>query len=276
MHISARTRPRNARLRPRGQVIPEGVIEAPGLSPARKPRINLRPTGDGEACEDPRTLRTGQEAARTGNDIRDLELISQHAERVMVHADQIAVTPRSGQFPARHCKSLLVSINSLFCTIKFPVPISRELSSNKLILLRSDGRLFAKRPDFRVSRETAPRDCLFSREFAGFTGLGSTSGAISWLTFFAGGAADLRRSQSDCTRRQAGRQALHLKTRRHGYSIGSVRGSGVVIRIIGAIFDASIGVVLLQESSCRCLRPKNRGPDQRAPVISRATTEREW
>jgi hypothetical protein len=45
--------------------------------------------------------------------------------------------------------SLLVSINSLFGAIKFPVPISRELSSNKLILLRSDGRLFAKRPDFR-------------------------------------------------------------------------------------------------------------------------------
>src|ERR1700724_2538697 len=32
-------------------------------------------------------------------------------------------------------------------------------------------------------------------------------------------------------------QVLHLKTRRHGYSIGSVRGSGVVIRIIGAIHD---------------------------------------
>jgi hypothetical protein len=51
------TRPRNARLRPRGQVIPEVVIEAPGVSPARKPRINLRPTGDGEACEDPRSRR---------------------------------------------------------------------------------------------------------------------------------------------------------------------------------------------------------------------------
>src|ERR1700730_2375145 len=51
------TRPRNARLRPRGQVIPEVVIEAPGISPARKPRINLRPTGDGEACEDPRSRR---------------------------------------------------------------------------------------------------------------------------------------------------------------------------------------------------------------------------
>ena len=38
---------------------------------------------------------------------------------------------------------------------------------------------------------------------------------------------------------------IDLKTRRHGYSIGSVRGSGVVIRIIGAIFDATIGVVLL-------------------------------
>jgi hypothetical protein len=48
------TRPRNARLRPRGQVILEVVIEAPGISPARKPRINLRPIGDGEACEDPR------------------------------------------------------------------------------------------------------------------------------------------------------------------------------------------------------------------------------
>src|ERR1700674_3468752 len=32
----------------------EVVIEAPGISPLRKPRINLRPTGDGEACEDPR------------------------------------------------------------------------------------------------------------------------------------------------------------------------------------------------------------------------------
>jgi hypothetical protein len=30
-------RPRNARVRPRGQVIPEVVIEAPGISPARKP-----------------------------------------------------------------------------------------------------------------------------------------------------------------------------------------------------------------------------------------------
>jgi hypothetical protein len=45
--------------------------------------------------------------------------------------------------------SLLVSINSLFCAIKFPVPVSRELSSNKLILLRSDGQILAKRPDFR-------------------------------------------------------------------------------------------------------------------------------
>jgi hypothetical protein len=41
-------------VRQRGQVIPEVVIEAPGISPARKPRINLRPTGDEEACEDPR------------------------------------------------------------------------------------------------------------------------------------------------------------------------------------------------------------------------------
>jgi hypothetical protein len=114
------TRPRNARLRPRGQVIPEVVIEAPGISPARKPTINynVRPTGDGEACEDPRTLRIGQEAARTGNDIRDLELISQHAERVMVHADQIEVhsaqraipcetlqiPARLDKFPVRHNK----------------------------------------------------------------------------------------------------------------------------------------------------------------------------
>ena len=40
-------------------------------------------------------------------------------------------------------------------------------------------------------------------------------------------------------------QAMHLKTRQHRYSIGSVRGSDVVIRIIGAIFDATIGAVLL-------------------------------
>ena len=58
-------------------------------------------------------------------------------------------------------------------------------------------------------------------------------------------------------------QALHLKTRRHRYSIGSVRGSGVVIRIIGAIFDATIGAVLLllvliamrRMTRCVCLSP---------------------
>ena len=64
------------------------------------------------------------------------------------------------------------------------------------------------------------RVSLFCREFAGVTGLvfkairgrdGCTrdfghgrhenlSGAISWLTFFAGGAADVSRSRSDCTR----------------------------------------------------------------------------
>ena len=39
--------------------------------------------------------RTGQGTAQTSNDFRDLELISQHVERVTVHADQIAVTLRS-------------------------------------------------------------------------------------------------------------------------------------------------------------------------------------
>ena len=65
------------------------------------------------------------------------------------------VVARPGNFPRPAdnslqdaANSLLVSINSLFCAIKFPVPISRELSSNKLILLRSDGPPFAKRPDF--------------------------------------------------------------------------------------------------------------------------------
>jgi hypothetical protein len=43
--------------------------------------------------------------------------------------------------------SLLVSINSLFGAIKFPVPISRELSSIKLILLRSVGQILAQRPN---------------------------------------------------------------------------------------------------------------------------------
>ena len=38
----------------------------------------------------------------------------------------------------------------------------------------------------------------------------------------------------------------------------------------------SPALALEVESSCRRLRPKNRGPDQRAPVISRATAEREW
>ena len=58
-------------------------------------------------------------------------------------------------------------------------------------------------------------------------------------------------------------QALHLKTRRNRYSIGSVRGSAVVIRIIGAIFDATIGAVLLllvliamrRMTRCVCLSP---------------------
>src|SRR3984893_11867854 len=64
---------------------------------------------------------------------------------------------------------------------------------------------------------------LFSREFAGVTGLVSKairgrdgfardfgcsryenlSGAISWLTFFAGGAADVRRCRSDWRRELA-------------------------------------------------------------------------
>ena len=35
-----------------------------GISPARKPRINLRPTGDGEACEDPRSCRIWRVAFR--------------------------------------------------------------------------------------------------------------------------------------------------------------------------------------------------------------------
>ena len=40
-------------------------------------------------------LRTDQETDQIGNDIRDHELIRQHVERVIVHADQIAVTLRS-------------------------------------------------------------------------------------------------------------------------------------------------------------------------------------
>ena len=58
-------------------------------------------------------------------------------------------------------------------------------------------------------------------------------------------------------------QALHLKTQQHRYSIGSVRGSDVVIRIIGAIFDATICAVLLlfvliamrRMTRCVCLSP---------------------
>jgi hypothetical protein len=44
-----------------------------------------------------------------------------------------------GNFLRDAPNSLLVSIKFLFCAIKFPVPISRELSSNKLILLVSVG-----------------------------------------------------------------------------------------------------------------------------------------
>jgi hypothetical protein len=39
--------------------------------------------------------RTNREAAQTENDIRDQELISQHVERVVVHADRITVTLRN-------------------------------------------------------------------------------------------------------------------------------------------------------------------------------------
>jgi site-specific DNA recombinase len=39
--------------------------------------------------------RTNRETAQTENDIRDQELISQHVERVMVHADRITVTLRN-------------------------------------------------------------------------------------------------------------------------------------------------------------------------------------
>ncbi len=60
-----------------------------------------------------------------------------------------------------------------------------------------------------------------------------------------------------------GPQALHLKSRQHRYCIGSFRGSDVVIRIIGAIFDATIGAVLLllvliamrRMNRCVCLSP---------------------
>ena len=39
--------------------------------------------------------RTDQETAQTDHGVTDHELISQHVERVMVHADQITVTMRS-------------------------------------------------------------------------------------------------------------------------------------------------------------------------------------
>jgi hypothetical protein len=47
--------------------------------------------------------RTDPETARTDIDIRDHELFSQHVERVVVYADQIAVTlrsPEAGQDPS--------------------------------------------------------------------------------------------------------------------------------------------------------------------------------
>src|ERR1700730_3338035 len=40
------------------------------------------------------------------------------------------------------------STTGLLGAIKVPVPISRELSSNKLILLRSDGQIIAQQPNF--------------------------------------------------------------------------------------------------------------------------------
>ena len=66
---------------------------------------------------------------------------TERASRTMARAFAIA---RMEAIPCKDAaNSLLVSINSLFCAIKFPVPTSRELSSNKLILLRSVGQILA-------------------------------------------------------------------------------------------------------------------------------------
>jgi hypothetical protein len=70
-------------------------------------------------------------------------------ELVALHSALQHEFPRmAGNSPQDAANSLLVSINSLFCTIKFPVPISRELSCNQLILLRSVGQILAQRPNF--------------------------------------------------------------------------------------------------------------------------------
>src|SRR6202171_2691862 len=92
---------------------------------------------------------------------------------------------------------------------------------------------------------------LFCREFAGVTGLVSKairgkdgctrdfgcdgyenlSGAISWLTFFAGGAADVRRSRSDWRRELAESTICSPRKPRSFRCSGQPAGSRGVRRI---------------------------------------------
>ncbi len=74
-----------------------------------------------------------------------------------------AATHPAGNSLQDAANSLLVSRNSLFCAIKFPVQISRELSSNKLVLLRSVGQILAPSPYPRQitrSSESRHRRCI--------------------------------------------------------------------------------------------------------------------
>jgi len=66
---------------------------------------------------------------------------TERASRTMARA--FAIARMEGNSLQDAANSLLVSINSLFCAIKFPVPTSRELSSNKLILQRFVGQILA-------------------------------------------------------------------------------------------------------------------------------------
>jgi hypothetical protein len=70
---------------------------------------------------------------------------------------------KAATFPARRSKFPARLDKFPVPRNKFPVSFCRELSCNKLILLRSYGQFFAKRPDFRKI------PCFFpvSREFEG-------------------------------------------------------------------------------------------------------------
>ena len=77
-------------------------------------------------------------------------------------------------------------------------------------------------------------------------------------------------------RSQAGEGWRLIKT---SYDDGGVSGGTMerpaLQRLLASIREGQVDVVVVYKVDrlTRCFRPKNRGPDQRAPVIARATSD---